>query len=120
MASQIVIVKASARAGHIKSYWVREVREDGWVGAVYSPEALATQLWIAPHNVITFTEPIRSHDYNGIPEGTLVSVEPVYSGVGMVIRRRGSRYDVLVEGREREIDWSQLRPIEVPCDSSGQ
>ena len=115
--TQIVIVKVSPRAGHIKSFWVQEVRPDGWVRAHYEQDQhpfLGT--WFAPHNVVCFTEPHFNYDYGGIPEGTLVQNIDV---VGMVVRRRGAVYDVLIDGKIKTLDWSSIRPVGDPCNETG-
>jgi hypothetical protein len=63
--------------------------------------------------VISFFEPHNSYDYNGIKEGTLVQVVDT---VGMVLRRRGARYDVLLNGREQTVDWDFVVPVADPCN----
>jgi len=115
--TQIVIYRVSAKAGHIRTNWVQEVRSDGWVRATQDPEVHALNgSWIAPHNVITFTEPHFGYDYGGVAEGTLVQV---FDEVGMVVRRRGAGYDVLLDGHVKDVCWDSIRPVEDPCNDAG-
>ena len=112
--NQLVLVRVSAKAGHVKSLWVHEVRSDGWVGCSYDRDARRLNWrWFAPHNVIHFFSPHTSYDFNGIKEGTLVEVADT---VGMVLRRRGAKYDVLLDGREQAIGWEFVVPVEDPCN----
>ena len=107
--TQIVIVKVSPRAGHIKSFWVQEVRPDGWVRAHYEQDQhpfLGT--WFAPHNVVCFTEPHFNYDYGGISEGTLVQNIDV---VGMVVRRRGPSMMSSSTERSRRSTGRQFGPL---------
>lgn len=115
--TRLVVYRVSAKAGHIRTSWVQEVRPDGWVRCTATADPPPTSgAWIAPQNVITFTTPHHSYDYGGIPEGTLVHV---FDEVGMVVRRRGARYDVLIDGRVKDINWDSVRPVEDPCNEAG-
>ena len=115
--TRLVVYRVSAKAGHIRTSWVQEVRPDGWVRCTATADPPPTSgAWIAPQNVITFTTPHHSYDYGGIPEGTLVQV---FDEVGMVVRRRGARYDVLIDGRVKDINWDSVRPVEDPCNDAG-
>jgi len=112
--NQLVLVRVSARAGHVKPLWVQEIRADGWVGCSHDRAARrGFWHWFAPHNVISFFSPHTSYDYNGIKEGTLVNVA---DRVAMVLRRRGARYDVLLDGREQTVGWEYMVPVEDPCN----
>jgi hypothetical protein len=112
--TQLALVRVSAKAGHVKPMWVQEVREDGWIACTFArAERPGYWRWFAPHNVISFFEPHNSYDYNGIKEGTLVKV---VDSVGMVIRRRGAKYDILIDGSERSISWEYVVPVADPCN----
>ena len=112
--NQLVLVRVSARAGHVKTMWVREIRSDGWVACTNDGVSRTdTWRWFAPHNVISFFEPHTSYDYNGIKEGTLVQA---FGRIGVVIRRRGANYDILLSGREQTISWEYIVPVEGPCN----
>ena len=112
--NQLVLVRVSAKAGHVKTLWAQVVRADGWVGCSYERSARPeTWRWIAPHNVVSFFAPHTSYDYNGIKEGTLVQA---FGNVGMVLRRRGANYDVLVGGREQTVGWEYVVPVADPCN----
>jgi hypothetical protein len=108
--NQLVTYRVSPKAGHIKTGWVQEARADGWVRASQDYN-LTVQggTWVAPHNVIGLFTPQSAYDYGGISEGTLVQV---WDKTGVVIRRRGARYDVLVEGRVADYPWDAVRPME--------
>lgn len=108
--NRLVTYRVSPKAGHIKTGWVLEARDDGWVrtSADYNLTAQGGT-WIAPHNVIGFHTPQASYDYGGIPEGALVQV---WDKTGVVVRRRGARYDVLTEGRVTDVPWDMVRPLE--------
>ena len=108
--NQLVTYRVSQRAGSIRSGWVMESRLDGWI-RVSSDFNLTEQggSWIAPQNILGFYAPHASYDYGGIPEGTLVQV---WDKTGIVVRRRGARYDVLMEGRISDIPWESVRPME--------
>ena len=108
--NQLVTYRVSQRAGNIKAGWVMEARNDGWV-RVSSDFNLTDQggVWIAPQNVLAFHTPQASYDYGGIPEGALVQV---WDKTGVVVRRRGARYDVLMDGRIADIPWESVRPLE--------
>ena len=68
---------------------------------------------MAPHNVLGFHEMHSSYDYGGIPDGTLVQV---WDKTGVVVRRRGARYDVLSEGEIKDVPWEVVRPMESPSE----
>lgn len=108
--NRLVTYRVSPKAGHIKTGWVLEARDDGWVrtSADYNLTAQGGT-WIAPHNVIGFHTPQASYDYGGIPEGALVQV---WDKTGVVVRRRGARYDVLTDGRVTDVPWDMVRPLE--------
>ena len=115
--TQLALVRVSAKAGHVKPMWVQEVRSDGWIACTFArDERRGYWRWFAPHNVISFFEPHKSYDYNGIKEGTLVQVG---SGVGVVLRRRGANYDILMGGREQAVSWEYMVPVEDPCNETG-
>ena len=108
--NQLVTYRVSQRAGHIRSGWVMEARKDGWV-RVSNDFNMTDQggVWVGPQNVLAFYEPQSSYDYGGISEGTLVQV---WDKTGVVVRRRGARYDVLMDGRISDIPWESVRPLE--------
>jgi hypothetical protein len=108
--NQLVTYRVSSRAGFIKSAWVIEVRSDGWVRISNAPDVTSySGTWIAPQNVLGFHTPQGSYDYGGISEGTLVQV---WDKTGVVVRRRGARYDVLIEGIVSDTPWELVRPLE--------
>lgn len=109
--NKLVLVRVSASLGHVKTMWVREIRSDGWVACAEG--AGDAWRWFAPHNVISFFEPHTSYDYNGIKEGTLVQA---FGNIGVVIRRRGANYDIILSGREQTISWEYIVPVEDPCN----
>jgi len=108
--NKLVTYRVGTRAGFIKSGWALEVRRDGWVRVSSEPNVTAYGgTWIAPQNVLGFHEPHSSYDYGGIADGTLVQV---WDKTGVVVRRRGARYDVLFEGKISDTPWEAVRPLE--------
>ena len=116
--TQLAVFRVSPKGGHIKTQWIQEIRADGWIRTSHGSDIHPTMgAWIAPHNVITYIAPHFNYDYGGIKEGTLVQV---WDHVAMIIRRRGAKYDVLIDGSSREVPWDAVRPVEDTCNETGE
>jgi hypothetical protein len=112
---KVAIVKVSQKVGLLKSVYVHEIRSDGWVRGGPERDPSWKGHWYAPKNIIQMVEAdtpeFKSYDYNGIEPGTLVK----YWGdeQGIVVSRKGAKYNVLPNGGSRpvQVDWSSLVPV---------
>jgi hypothetical protein len=112
---KVAIVKVSQRAGMLKSMYVYEMRSDGWFRAGIDRDPSWKGQWFAPKNLIQLIEAdtpdVRNYDYNGVEPGTLVAYWGDHQGV--VVGRKGAKYNVLPHGGSNpiQVDWSQVVPV---------
>ena len=117
MLGKIAVVRVSAKAGHLRTIHILESRDDGWVRGTPTAEPIPRSqrqsgAWYSPKNVITVVEQTRSHDYNGIEPGTLVSH---FGGPPRILKsREGANYLLLDprDGEEYGVGWEGVAPIQ--------
>lgn len=120
--NKIAIVRVSPKAGNIKHLWIYEERRNGWIRA--GPEqntgaGLSPTSWHAPQHVLkivdlgTIQSELGPYDWNGIQPGTLVDVWGAFKG--MVVGRKGAKYEVLRLGESCpiEVTWESLVPVDL-------
>jgi len=113
---KVAIVRVSQRAGMMKSMYVYEIRSDGWFRAGPDRDPSWKDQWFAPKNLIQLIEAdtpeVRNYDYNGIEPGTLVQLR-LHELQGVVLNRKGTKYNVLPHGRSKPIhvDWENVVPV---------
>jgi hypothetical protein len=121
--TKIAIVRVSPKAGNVKRLWIYEERRNGWIRGGpeqnYFPGRTFAS-WHAPHHILkivdigTVAVELGPYDWNGIQPGTLVDIWGG-SSQGMVVGRKGAKYEVLLlgSGKPVEVTWENVVPVDL-------
>jgi len=121
--TRIAVVRVSPKAGNVKHLWIYEERRSGWIRGGpeqnYSPGRTFAS-WHAPLHILkivdigTVAVELGPYDWNGIQPGTLVDIWGG-SSQGMVVGRKGAKYEVLLlgSGKPVEVTWESVAPVDL-------
>jgi len=126
----VVMMAGPGRMAFSDMIVVIDETPDGWIwGYPYQDRSADTYgSWYGPTNIIqrNFTPPAKSKfDYNEIPPGTLVTVEIGKSTssnpqkiFGLVVKRRGTTYEVTTGDTVKHFAWQIVRPFNATIDNT--
>jgi len=126
---EIAIVKTATTGRNIREEAVVVLEEtpDGWISGYPHiaskgvPVDSMVGYWYSPSNIVqrnVMSYGDTKFDYNEIPPGTLVTIGQGSRKVfGLVIERKGAKYEVMLGDVQKKFDWQHVRPFNAAIDS---
>ena len=130
MEREIAIVKTATHGRNIREEMVIVLEEtpDGWISGYphsyfgnNSSVEETVGYWYSPSNIVqrnVMPYGDTKFDYNEIPPGTLVTIGQGSRKVfGLVIERKGAKYEVMLGDEKKKFDWQLIRPFNAAIDN---
>ena len=129
MEREIAIVKTATTGRNIREEAVVVLEEtpDGWISGYPHiaskgvPIESMVGYWYSPSNIVqrnVMPYGDTKFDYNEIPPGTLVTIGQGSRKVfGLVIERKGAKYEVMLGDVQKKFDWQRIRPFNAAIDN---
>lgn len=128
---EVAIVKTATTGRNIREEAVVVLAEtpDGWISGYPHiaskgiPADAMVGYWYAPSNIVqrnVMPYGETKFDYNEIPPGTLVTIDRGHHTrkvFGLVIERKGAKYEVMLGDSKRKFDWQFVRPFNAAIDN---
>jgi hypothetical protein len=126
---EIAIVKTATVGRNIREEAVIVLEEtpDGWISGYPHSHSVGIALdtmvgyWYSPSNIVqrnVMPYGDTKFDYNEIPPGTLVTIgQGSHKVFGLVIERKGAKYEVMLGDEKKKFDWQRIRPFNAAIDN---